>query len=188
MVTFSVKFETKRLIQRLNAIPEILKEESENMTEELGNIATETMRERILTTGTAFSRAAQEVGLNKGPGRIRTGAMYDSIDYRIESGSSLTRLVFGYLHDVQDYFDIQDGYDNPKDSFKNIWRGTYSLATGQLRLRKDGQPILRKRKRGSHKNTSTIRGLRTALMDVELELPRLLKKYRTRVTKRSNRA
>jgi hypothetical protein len=188
MVQFSVQFETRKLINRLNAVPEILKEEAENMTEELGEIATQAMREKILSTGTDFSKAAQAVGLNKGPGRIRTGDMYNSIDYRVESGASITRLVFGYLHDPQDYFDIQDGYNNPNDYFKNIWRGIYSRSNGNLLLRKDGTPQLRKRKRGGHKNTKTIQGLRSALLETKLELPRLLKKYRTRVTRRSNKA
>lgn len=188
MVAFSVKFDTKRLLNRLDAIPEILREEAEAFSEELGQIAVDSMQETILRSGTDFSLAARKVGLNKGPGRYRTGAMFNSIDYRVESGSKITRLVFGYLRNPQDYFDIQEGEDNPKNSFRNIYRGIYSTKDGSLLLRKDGGPRVRKRKRGGYKNTRTIRALRTALREIDKELPRLLKKYRGRITRRSNRA
>jgi hypothetical protein len=188
MVAFSVKFETRRLLNRLEAIPEILREEGEAFSEELGAIAVDSMQESILRSGTEFSRAARRVGLNKGPGRYRTGAMFRSISYRVESGAKLTRLVFGYLRDPEDYFDIQEGHENSKGSFKNIFRGIYSTKDGSLLLRKDGGPRIRKKKRGSHTNTKTIQGLRRALRDIDDELPALLKKYRTRITKRSNRA
>jgi hypothetical protein len=188
MVSFSVKFDTKRLLKRLDAIPEILREEAEAFSEELGEIAVDSMQQSILRSGTDFSVAARKVGLNKGPGRYRTGAMFDSIDYRVESGPKLTRLVFGYLRSPQDYFDIQEGADNPKGSFRNIYRGIYSTKDGSLLLRKDGGPRVRKRKRGGYKNTATIQGLRQAMRDIDQELPRLLKKYRARITRRSNRA
>ena len=188
MVQLSVRVDVKKLLNRLDKVPGIVKEESEALAEELGEIAVKSMRNTIRRSGTDFSRKAREVGLNKGPGRYRTGAMYNSIDYRIESGLKSTRLAFGYLKDTEDYFDIQEGYENEKGSFKNIWRGTYSTKDGTLRLRKDGQPILRKRKRGSSVRTPTIQAMRRALQEIESDLPKLLKKYRTRVTKRSNRA
>jgi hypothetical protein len=188
MVQLSVRVDVKKLLDRLDKVPGIVKEESEALAEELGEIAVKSMRNTIRRSGTDFSRKAREVGLNKGPGRYRTGAMYNSIDYRVESGLKSTRLAFGYLKDTEDYFDIQEGYENEKGSFKNIWRGTYSTKDGTLRLRKDGQPILRKRKRGSSVRTRTIQAMRRALQEIESDLPKLLKKYRTRVTKRSNRA
>jgi len=188
MVAFSVKFETRRLLKRLEAMPEIVREESKAFSEEMGEIAVSSMQETILRSGTEFSRAARKVGLNKGPGRYRTGAMFNSIDYRVESGQKLTRLVFGYLRNPQDYFDIQEGYENPKGSFKNIFRATYSSVDGSLRLRKDGQPIVRKRMRGGHKNTETIQAMRQALRDIDEKMPALLKKYRSRITRRTNRA
>lgn len=188
MVTFSVKFETKRLLNRLDAIPEILREEAEAFSEELGQIAVESMQETITRSGTEFSAAARKVGLNRGPGRYRTGAMFNSIDYRVESGPKLSRLVFGYLRNPEDYFDIQEGEDNPKGSFKNIFRGIYSTKDGSLLLRKDGQPRVRKRKRGGYANTKTIGALRTALREIDSQLPRLLKKYRGRITRKTNRA
>jgi hypothetical protein len=188
MVQLSVRVDVKKLLDRLDKVPGIVKEESEALAEELGEIAVKSMRTTIRKSGTKFSEAARRVGLNKGPGRYRTGAMYNSIDYRVESGLKSTRLAFGYLKDTQDYFDIQEGYENPKGTFKNIWRGIYSTKDGSLLLRKDGGPRLRRRKRGSQANVKTIQGLRRALLEIESDLPKLLKKYRTRITKRSNRA
>lgn len=188
MVQLSVRIDAKKLLDRLDKVPEIVKEESEAFAEELGEIAVKSMRATIRRSGTEFSEAARRVGLNKGRGRYRTGAMYKSIDYRVESGPKSTRLAFGYLNDTEDYFDIQEGYENSKGTFKNIWRGIYSTKDGSLLLRKDGGPRLRRRKRGSQANVRTIQGLRHALQDLESDLPALLKKYRTRITRRSNRA
>jgi hypothetical protein len=71
--------------------------------EDIGQEAVNFMRERIMDRGTEFSSRAAAQGLNRGPGRIRTGAMYESVDYRDTSfgggeiGSRLS-IEFGYFN------------------------------------------------------------------------------------------
>jgi hypothetical protein len=71
--------------------------------EKIGETAVDIMRLTIKGKGTDFSDRAQAQGLNQGPGRIRTGAMYDSVNYRDTSsgigevGSRLS-IEFGYFN------------------------------------------------------------------------------------------
>jgi len=49
----------RKLIDRLEAAPELVREEAENMADEIGNIGAQTMRCRVVSSGTDFSRRAQ---------------------------------------------------------------------------------------------------------------------------------
>lgn len=169
----------RKLIDRLEASPDIVREEAENMADEIGNIGAQTMRFRVVNSGTDFSRAAQEVGVNQGPGRIRTGALFDSIDYRVESGQRQTRSVIGYLNDYEEYFLFQE------EGFDNYWSASY--VNGVLQTRR-GEPKVYPRAVHGLEPTQTpgIMALEAAEAEINDEMPRLLKKYKTRITKRLN--
>lgn len=169
----------RSLLNRLEASPEIIQEEAENMAEEIGQIGADTMRYKVVTSGTDFSRAAQEVGVNEGPGRVRSGALFESIDYRVESGPKRTRTVIGYLHDYQDYFLFQE------EGFDNYYNASY--VNGVLQTRRGEPKVYLRSIRGLEPTeTPGIMALEAADAEVNDEMPRLLKKYRTRITRRLN--
>ena len=169
----------RNLIDRLEAAPELVQEEAENMADEIGNIGAQTMRFKVVTSGTEFSRAAQQVGVNEGPGRVRTGAMIDSIDYRVESGARQTRSVIGYLHNYQDYFLFQE------EGFENQWSASY--VNGVLQTRRGAPKVYHRNIRNQDfVDTPGIMALEAAEAEINDEMPRLLKKYKTRITKRLN--
>lgn len=169
----------QELSDRLDAVPHIIQEESEAMGEEIGEIGVEAMVGQFLLSETDFSRAAQAVGLNIGPGRQRTGRLLSSYDFRVESGPSLTRVVVGYLNNFQDYFMFQE------EGYENVWRGSYD-AQGRLRL-EGGTPRVFVDTENGPKETEGIFALVAARNAIEMEMPRLIKKYKTRITKRINR-
>lgn len=169
----------RKLIDRLEASPEIIQQEAENMADEIGNIGAQTMRFRVVSSGTDFSRAAQEVGVNDGPGRIRSGALIDSIDYRVESGPRYTRSVIGYLHDYQEYFLFQE------EGFDNYWNASY--VDGVLQTRRGAPKVYPKSIHGLEPTqTPGIMALEAAEAEINDEMPRLLKKYKSRITRRLN--
>lgn len=93
-----------RFIKKKDRIAAFAGEEAFTALEKIGEAAVDFMQERIRSEGTAFSARAQAQGLNEGPGRIRTGAMYDSIDYWDTSfgigeiGQSRLSIEFGYFN------------------------------------------------------------------------------------------
>ncbi len=169
----------RKLIDRLEAAPELVQDEAENMADEIGEIGAQTMRFKVVTSGTDFSIAAQQVGVNQGPGRIRSGSLFDSIDYRVESGGRYTRSVIGYLHNYQEYFLFQE------EGFENQWAATY--VDGVLQTRRGGPKIYHRNVNGQEFiDTPGIMALEAAESEIYDEMPRLLKKYKTRITKRLN--
>ena len=166
----------RQMLDTVDAIPHILKEESENLAMEIGEIAVREMQNVVETSGTAFSRAAYDVGLNMSPtGRVRTGRMFNSIAYRINSSIKNTRVTFGYMKDVKKYFKMQEF------GFENIYRASYD--GGVLRLKSSGQPRVFPRKEPI--TTEGMFSIQAAQAEIDLQLPALRKKYRMRVTKRS---
>lgn len=169
----------RQLSRRGNEVKSILMEESRLMAEESAKFGAERMREYIRQRGTAFSSAAQQAGVNRGPGRIRTGNMYNSVDFRVESGSSRVLAAFGWIRNFEDYFIYQE------TGFRNRFIAMYT-PNGRL-LTQGSRPIVRRNPFGGYKNTPGMFALRDARADVEQQLPRLQKKYRTRITKRANK-
>jgi hypothetical protein len=92
-----------RFIKRVDRLEAFVSDEAFDALDEIGRRATDFMRNRIESRGTSFSARAQRDGLNRGPGRVRTGAMIDGIDYREtsrgggETGSRLS-IQFGYFN------------------------------------------------------------------------------------------
>lgn len=174
------------ILQRPGAAAKIIEEESRLMAEEVGRFGSERMKEYIRDRGTAFSRAAQAAGINKGPGRIRTGKMYDSVDYRVEGGTSRVSSAFGWIRNFEQYFEYQEL------GFRNIFIASYAGSSLRVagsnagRFIRAGGPIVRKNPYGGYKNTPGMFALRDARADVQNEMPRIAKKYRTRITRRLN--
>jgi hypothetical protein len=162
---------------------DILKLESSLMAKELADLGAERMREYIQQRGTRFSSAAQSAGINRGPGRIRTGNMYDSVDSRVESGNSRTLAAFGWLKNFEEYFGYQEL------GFRNIWIAAYSssgrLLSGPNTPVSNG-PIVRKNPFGGYKKTPGMFALRDARADVDQATPKFAKKYRSRITRKMN--
>jgi hypothetical protein len=173
------------LERKLASAKEIIKEESKLMAGELAEFGANRMREYIKQRGTAFSAAAAAAGVNKGPGRIRTGKMYDSVDARVSlagSNASGTRVSaeFGWIRNFEEYFEYQE------TGFKNKFIAAYTGA-GRLRV-VNGGPIIMRNPFGGYKNTKGMFALRDSGIDAESELPRLTKKYKSRITRRINNA
>jgi hypothetical protein len=150
------------------------------MAAEAARFGEERMKEYIGQRGTAFSAAARQAGVNRGPGRIRTGNMYNSVTSRVESGSSRTLAAFGWLRNFEEYFQYQE------TGFRNRFIAMYS-SSGRL-LTQGSRPLVRMNPFGGYKNTPGMFALRDARADVESQLPKLATKYRTRITKRMNKA
>lgn len=165
------------MLNRVGASERIINEEKTNLAYEVGEIAADAMRSKIEREGTRFSRAAQKVGLNQGPGRIRSGQLYNSIDYEVDEVDGDLETTVGYLNDYEPYFEAQE------TGFYTRWKGSYDRK-GRLRLNKDGTPRVY-----YSKEESKVKGmflLRAARREVNQESSRLLKKYRSRITKRIN--
>jgi len=171
------------ILSNPNASRKIVEEENRNLAEELAKFGSERMKEYIRTRGTAFSAAARAAGINKGPGRIRTGNMYNSVDYRVEAGPNRVSAAFGWIRNFEDYFGYQE------TGFRNIWIASYT-GSGKLRRGPDtpfsNGPIVRRNPYGGYKKTPGMFALRDARADAQAELPKLSRKYKARITRRLN--
>jgi hypothetical protein len=168
------------ILQRPNVANQIVLEEARLMAEEVGQFGAERMRQYIKDRGTRFSAAAAAAGVNRGPGRIRTGNMYNSVDSRVESGTAKVSSAFGWIRNFEQYFEYQE------TGFRNKFIAAYT-ASGNLRV-VNGGPIIRRNPFGGYKNTPGMFALRDSRADVQAEMPRLLKKYKARITRRINKA
>lgn len=171
------------VLARPGAGKKIVEEETKAFAEELARFGSERMKEYIKTRGTAFSSAAQSSGINRGPGRIRTGNMYNSVDYRVEAGPTRISAAFGWIRNFEQYFIYQE------QGFRNIWIATYT-ASGKLRRGPDtpvsNGPIVRRNPYGGFKRTPGMFALRDARADTQAEIPRISRKYKARITRRLN--
>lgn len=115
-----------RFIKKMDRLEAFVSDEAYNALDVIGQEATNFMREVNKDSATYFSVDAQYAGMNIGPGRIRTGEMYDSIDYWDtsvgfgETGSRLS-IAFGY-HNAPMANDGRGPYAYYQDnSFVNKW-------------------------------------------------------------------
>ena len=107
-------------VMKLALIDDAAFEEAEAMVTKATQIGEENMKRLIQQRGTRFSQMAQSEGINKGPGRIRTGNMYDSVSSRVEVGPKKIFASFGWVKNFEPYFSYQE------TGFRNLW---YSLKT-----------------------------------------------------------
>jgi len=176
---YSISINVSGLLERAKAIPSIVQEESIAMAEEIAELGENEMKAIILTSGTPFSDAARRAGINKGPGRFRTGQMYNAVKSRVTSSSAGVRAEYGWIGKIRKYFRYQD------QGFRHTFVASYS-PSGALRS-SGGSPIVRLNPNGGYKNTPGMFALRDSAKSIERELPRLLKKYRARITRRINK-
>lgn len=181
----SARINVTGLQRKLAGAQKIIQQESALMAEELAKFGADRMREYIKQRGTAFSAAAAAAGINRGPGRIRTGKMYESVDHRVTSigsNASATRVSaeFGWIRNFEEYFEYQE------TGFRNIFIASYT-GSGKLRV-VGGKPVIAKNPFGGYKNTKGMFALRDSRADAEAELPKLTKKYRSRITRKINQA
>lgn len=162
--------------RKTNAVKKVIREESLKMAEEVANFGELEMKSNILGSGTAFSQAARQAGVNQGPGRYRTGAMYDAVKSRVESGPKQVRAAFGWIGKVEKYFQYQE------QGFRNRFIASYT-PSGRL-ITSGGAPVVRLNPYGGYKNTKGMFALRDARLTVQQELPRFSKKYEGIISRR----
>lgn len=176
---YGISINVDALLKKANAIPGIVAEEAEAMATEMAEFGENEMKAIILTSGTPFSDAARKAGINRGPGRYRTGQMYNAVKSKVTRSGTNVRAEYGWIGKIRKYFVYQD------QGFRNRFLASYS-SSGSLKV-SQGSPVVRINPNGGYKNTQGMFALRDSRKSVEKELPRLLKKYRTRITKRINR-
>jgi len=176
---YEIKLDVSDLLRRTERAEKIVKEESMAMAEEIANFGENEMKAIILTSGTPFSDAARRAGINKGPGRFRTGRMYNSVKSRVSVSGNNVSAEYGWLGQVRKYFLYQEL------GFKNKFIASYS-GSGVLRVQ-GGSPVVRRNPNGGYKNTPGMFALRDSQKSIEKELPKFLKKYRSRITRRINK-
>jgi hypothetical protein len=178
MVAKFARVELRGLLERPGLAKEVLGRRAKEMALELAEFGAERMRDYVRQRGTTFSAAAQAAGINRGPGRIRTGNMYDSIGARSEGGKVKTLAAFGWIRNFEQYFIYQE------TGFRNRFLASYD--SGGRLVTRNNQPVVRMNPYGGYKNTPGMFALRDARADVESKLPSLTQKYRTRITKEIN--
>tara|TARA_R110000803_G_scaffold142393_1_gene208686 strand:- start:526 stop:1080 length:555 start_codon:yes stop_codon:yes gene_type:complete len=176
---YSVSINVDGLLKKANSIKRIVTEETVAMSGEIVEFGENEMKAIILTSGTPFSDAARSAGINKGPGRFRTGQMYNAVKSRVTVSGNSVSAEYGWLGKIRKYFLYQEY------GFRNKFIASYS-GSGVLRV-DSGSPVVRRNPNGGYKNTPGMFALRDSQKSVEKELPRLLKKYRGRITRRINK-
>jgi hypothetical protein len=176
---YRIEVDIKKALKRFDAIPSILQEEAERMAGEVAEYGELEMKAIILTSGTEFSDAARRAGINRGPGRFRTGKMYNSVTSKTSVSGDIVSAEYGWLGQVRKYFLYQD------KGFRNLFSAAYS-GQGALRVQ-SGAPIVRRRPNGGFKTTEGMFSLRDSEKSLQARMPRFLKQYRARVTRRINR-
>lgn len=176
---YRIDVDITKALNVLNKSPKVVLEESKLMAQEVAELGENEMKAIILTSGTEFSDRARQAGLNKGPGRFRTGKMYNSVKSSVQTSGNEVNARFGWIDQIRKYFIYQE------TGFRNKWLASYT-GSGNLRI-VNGAPAVFRNPYGGYKNTPGMFALRDSAKSVERELPRFLKKYRTRITKRINR-
>ena len=175
-----VRTDINKMFKKFEIAEDFVLQEAENMAEEVGELGELEMKTNILASGTRFSQAARNAGINQGAGRYRTGNMYKSVEHRVESGGNRVTAAFGWIRNFEKYFIYQEL------GFKNIFIASYT-GSGQLRV-VGNQPVVRKNPFGGSKKTKGMFALRDATQSVLRELPRIARKYNARLSRKINRA
>lgn len=115
------------LYKRIKNIEDTLTNvEFRNGIERLGIVGEKVAKNKVLSSGTAYSATRQRYGLGS-KGRVVTGRMYNAISYVIETGVKQLRVRVGFIKENLNYFSLQEG------GFWNVWklqsygRGTFGL-------------------------------------------------------------
>lgn len=155
--------------RKTKRIKQIVREEQLKMAQEVAEFGELEMKSNILASGTPFSQRARQAGINKGPGRYRTGNMFDSVTSRVQAGPKVIRAAFGWLDNFEKYFEYQEL------GFKNKFRGVYTEG-GRLQV-EGGEPVVERIPFGGSRPTKGMFALRDARLAVVKEIPRFTSKY-----------
>lgn len=170
----SARINISAALKKINGAEQIIREEAIKMSAEVAKFGEDEMKTNILASGTPFSQKARQAGINQGPGRYRTGQMYNAVKSRVEAGGKTIRAAFGWLEQVEDYFRYQEY------GFNNKFFAIYTPG-GNLKV-ENGQPALKRA--DFRRDTKGMFALRDARLTVEQELPRFTKKYEGIISRR----
>lgn len=176
MRTQYARVELGGLIDLLFEIDNAAYDEAEAMLEKAARIGEENMKRLIQQRGTPFSARARAEGINIGPGRIRTGLMYDSVKSRIEVGGKRVNAAFGWIDRFEDYFSYQE------TGFQNLWYAI-KLKSGKV-FQKNGKVQIGKRKTPIW--TNGMFALWDSRIRVQTHLPKLAEDAAAKIVKRVN--
>jgi hypothetical protein len=178
MVRFS-KIDVTKALAKLDLSEKVMREESIKLAGEIAELGELEMKANILTSGTQFSDAARAAGINSGPGRYRTGAMYNAVQSRVQAGASTVSAAFGWIRNFQEYFLYQEL------GFRNLFIASY-IGSGQLRV-VGGQPVIRRNPYGGYKRTPGMFALRDAAAEVQRQTPKFVARYVKNISRRVNK-
>jgi len=174
MASASAKIDISSALRKLNGAEQIIREEALKMSAEIAKFGEDEMKSNILASGTPFSQKARQAGINQGPGRFRTGEMYNAVKSKVLSAGKNVRAAFGWLDQVEDYFRYQEY------GFNNKFFAVYGSG-GNLKV-ECGQPVVKQA--NFPRRTKGMFALRDARLTVEQELPRFTKKYEGIIARR----
>ena len=160
-------------LAKLAKLSDAVQEESSELVFQAADQGADYMRELIKGRGTAFSARAAATGLNKGPGRVRTGRMLRAVDRQVQRGAAKAFAAFGWLRDYELYFKFQE------EGFLNRWSfgGAEPTAANLGKLR------LKARENSSRtEGMFALRDSRTHVRDVVV--PKLAGQFTARVKRR----
>jgi len=174
MTSAFARIDISSALRKLNGAEQIIREEAIKMSAEVAKFGEDEMKSNILASGTPFSQSARQAGINQGPGRYRTGKMYNAVKSRVEAGGNRVRAAFGWIGEVEDYFLYQE------DGFNNKFFAVYGDGGG-LKVQ-NGEPVLKRA--DFPRRTKGMFALRDARLTVEQELPRFTRKYEGIIARR----
>lgn len=155
--------------------------ELSNAMQEIADIGVKSMQESILTNEDAsFSSVARQLGVNKGPGRYRTGKMYKSVGSRIQPGAKTFKVIVGYLKGTfENYFKYQDR------GFWNKWKlvAVGEGYKGRISSGPNAPRSLHFALRDKPKWTEGTYALRDARQNMIDAMPRVIKKFENKMRK-----
>lgn len=154
--------------------------------EEVAKIGVESMQKSVLKNDSApFSALARRLGVNKGPGRYRTGKMYNSIGSRLQPGPKTFKIIVGYIKGTfEEYFKFQDrGFWN-KWELEAIGEGF----NGRVSTGPNAPPGLHFKWRDKPKWTEGTYALRDARQNMLDAVPRVVKKFEKKIRSRAAKA
>ena len=153
--------------------------------QEVAKIGVESMQKSILSNENApFSSVARQLGVNKGPGRYRTGKMYNSVGSRLQNGPKTFKVIVGYLKGTfEDYFKYQDrGFWN-----KCKLEAVGEAFNGRVSTGPNAPRGLHFKWRDKPKWTEGTYALRDARQNMIDSIPGVVKKFEKKIRRRASK-
>jgi hypothetical protein len=119
------KVDTRNLHKKLITVDKTIYAETNKAVTKIGNDGANKMKQIIRNSGTDFSNFRSMLGVGS-KGRVRTGAMINSVGYsKQKTSSAVTLFQIGFIKSVpQKYFMLQE------KGFRNVWKfASYGFGT-----------------------------------------------------------